>query len=397
MVTGLGALSAYGRGREALLRGLLENRIPTRPVDRFPTDRFQGRVAALYPPEVSEFLDTQVGRANDLSRRAAVVAATDAVSEAALGSEDLWGMGVCAAAVGGRDAESSGQLSANADARADSHAGALAVHVMEAIRARGLTLTFANACAAGLTALTAARDLVTLGYVEVALVVAAVSVGIYDFARFDSLRALAPDACHPFSQGRAGLILGDAAVALVVESDDRAASRGVRPLAELAGCGLACDQNGTDTAPDPDGTGLADAIRHALREAGEAPSSVDWVHTHGTGTPLNDVAEVRAVRRALGVRAATIPVISTKAGTGHALEASGLLGVAVAVGSIEMGVVPPTLGYIPRDPECDLNHSPQEPLKRPSRCVLVLAHGFGGTAAAVLVRRWESGCSSGGR
>ena len=187
-----------------------------------------------------------------------------------------------------------------------------------------------DACAAGNYALAVARDLILDGEAD-AMVVG----GVDPYSRvahtgFNRLLAVSPDLCRPFDARRRGIIPGEGAGILVLESERGARARGAAILAFLLGCGLTNDA-GHITNPDPTGAGLARAIALALAESGLAPADVDWISAHGTGTPANDLAETQGIKRAFGERARAVPVSSIKSMIGHTMGAASAL-EAVAVG-----------------------------------------------------------------
>ena len=192
-------------------------------------------------------------------------------------------------------------------------------------------------------------------------------------------------ACRPFDATRNGLLMGEGAVILVLESLSFARQRGARPLAEVLGYGATADAFHI-SAPSEEGTGAAKAIQRALRKAGLGPDDIDYIHAHGTGTLLNDRLETLAVKRAFGERAYRLPISSTKAMTGHMMGAAGAMGAAVAVMSILHKSVPPTINLNTPDPECDLDYVPNQARKVPVQTALVNAFGFGGHNAVLVIR-----------
>ncbi len=212
-------------------------------------------------------------------------------------------------------------------------------------------------------------------------------------AAFSQMQALTknPDpstASRPFDARRDGFVLGEGGAALVLEESSRAEARGARIYAEVAGYGASADAYHV-TAPQPEGLGAVQAIEMALESAGEAPDAVDYVNAHGTSTPLNDLAETRAIKKALGDHADRVAVSSTKSMTGHMLGAAGAVEAGILALTISRGVVPPTINYEHKDPECDLDYVPNEARKMEVRLGLSDSFGFGGQNAVLAFRRWE--------
>ena len=173
---------------------------------------------------------------------------------------------------------------------------------------------------------------------------------------------------------------------LVLEDADRAAARGARIYAEIAGYG-ASDDAYHITAPDPEGSGAALAIRSALSDASEDASAVDYINAHGTSTPLNDAGETVAIKSTLGEQAGRVAISSTKSMTGHMLGAAGAVEAAVSALVISRGKIPPTIHYEFEDPACDLDYVPNVARDAEVRLALSNSFGFGGQNAVIAIRR----------
>jgi 3-oxoacyl-[acyl-carrier-protein] synthase II len=211
-------------------------------------------------------------------------------------------------------------------------------------------------------------------------------------AAFSQMTALTKNAdpetaSRPFDQERNGFVLSEGGCALILESQEHAAARGVRVYAELVGYGASADAYHI-TAPDPKGLGATLAMRWALNDAGEDADSVDYVNAHGTSTQLNDAAETVAIKAALGEDVARkVAVSSTKSMTGHMLGAAGAVEGAVCALAIANGVVPPTIHYEHPDPDCDLDVVPNEAREMKVDLALSNSFGFGGQNACIALRR----------
>jgi 3-oxoacyl-[acyl-carrier-protein] synthase II len=200
------------------------------------------------------------------------------------------------------------------------------------------------------------------------------------------------EACRPFDRRRTGLVIGEGAGCAVLESEDRARARGARVYAEVAGYGASLDAFRA-TAPPPDGRGAAIAMARALADAGVAPSEVDFVNAHGTGTKRNDPAEVRAIRTVFGEHADRLAVSSVKPMMGHLLAAAAGVAFASTVLAVERDVVPPTMNLRDPDPACDLDHVPLEARRMRVRAALNNAFAFGGQNAVLVVRKAPGGAT----
>lgn len=194
-------------------------------------------------------------------------------------------------------------------------------------------------------------------------------------------------ACRPFCNTRDGMILGEGAVVLVLETEAHATERGATILAEIAGYGLTSDAYNM-AAPDPSGKGAARAMKLAMNQAHIGNEDVDYICAHGTGTRLNDASETAAIKLALGEAAYDTSISSVKSMVGHMMGAAGTLSAATIVGAIQDGVVPPTINYVEPDPLCDLNYVPNKAVERHVDVGMCNAFGFGGQNASMVIRRF---------
>ncbi len=251
-----------------------------------------------------------------------------------------------------------------------------------------------TACAAGAHGVGEAFRMVRDGVADSAVAggteAAILPITVAGFAQAQALTKN-PDperASRPFDKHRDGFVLSEGACALVLETEEHAAARGARIYAELAGFGQSADSHHI-TAPHPEGLGAIQALEVCLQDAGEAPGAVDYINAHGTSTQLNDAAETRAIKKALGDHAYRVAVSSTKSMTGHMVGAAGAVEAAVAALTISRGVIPPTINYETPDEECDLDYVPNQAREATVRLALSNAFGFGGHNAVVALRRYE--------
>ncbi len=254
--------------------------------------------------------------------------------------------------------------------------------------AQGVSAT----CASGAIALGEGLRRIRHGYADAVLVVGMEDcLGPVNLASNANLRALAAGfedapqlASRPFDRARNGFVMSQGAGAILLESAERAASRGATPLAELAGFGASSDAH-HPTAPHPEGRGAARAVAECLDDAGVAPEQVDHVNVHGTGTPAGDAAELAALDLALGARARTVPLSATKSTTGHLLGAAGVVEAVISVQSLREQRVPPTLNLTdPEFPDFDVVTGRARAVEL--RTVLSTSFGFGGHNGAILLR-----------
>jgi 3-oxoacyl-[acyl-carrier-protein] synthase II len=382
VVTGMGVVSPLGRGVAETWAAVLSGRSGV-------TRRDDGRLVALTPDAVID------GRVRDDDGRPTV---GRAAALAAAAVHDAWTAGGDADLVVGttmgepslidtwpqEDAAADPPPAARAAELLQGAPDGLASQVADLTGVTGRVSAVGGACAAGNYALARALDDVRSGRSQVVL-----AVGVDAFSRtalmgFAKLGALAEDACRPFGHHRQGLVLGEGAACLVIESLAHARSRGAEVLAELAGAGLSCDGY-HPTSPRPDGSGAARALAAALADADVGPQHVGWVSAHGTGTPANDRAEVLALRQvfAAGRRP---PASSAKSLTGHGLGAASAVEAVLAVSALQSGTIPPTWGVGPQDPECDWDVVVDGPRELDGDVVVNQAYAFGGCNAVTVFR-----------
>ena len=363
-ITGVGVVSSIGLGKDAFFRGLAEGKSGISPVEAFDAARMgrsnggevKGFLAKdhLRPAEIR-----RMGRCSQMALAAARMAVKDAAIDPAL-------------LKGPRVAVVLGTTMGEADVLEDlDHAWIkkgvagihramvpkyggtlLPIHVARAIGAEGMTLTLPAACAAGNYAIGFASDLIRAGRADVVVTGAAEMLQELQFSGFVRLAAMAADTCRPFDLHRQGLILGEGAGLLVLESEAHAARRGASVLAEVGGHGMTCDAYHI-TRPHPEAVGSISAMRQAIERSGITPADIDFVNAHGTGTKHNDSAETKVMHDLFGER--RVPISSMKSLLGHCMGAASALEAIGCVMTLETGIYPPTIGYETPDPECDLD------------------------------------------
>lgn len=268
--------------------------------------------------------------------------------------------------------------------------------------AKGPVITSTVACASGNYAFVEALRLLRLG--EARVVIAGgtesctVPLTLASLGRMGPLSCQNDDpqhACRPFDKNRDGFVFGEGAAVMVVETEEHARQRGAHIYAEVAGGAITGDAYHI-TAPDPSGDGAARAMRLALENARMSPEEIDCIFAHGTGTPLNDAVETRAIKTVFGDHAYQLAVSATKSMVGHALGASGAISALAAVLAIRDGVIPPTINYETPDPECDLDYVPNVARQQKVSATMINGFGFGGQNVAVIVRRYTAGKTSSG-
>ncbi len=376
-VTGVGVVSSIGLGRAAFFRALEAGISGISPVASFDASQL-GR---QYAGEVQGFdardhlTHAEIRRMGRCSAMA-LAAARMAIADAELGAQEL---------VGPRTAVVLGTTMGEAQILEELipryGSTLLPIHVARAIGAQGMVMTLPAACAAGNYAIGFAADLIRAGRADIVVTGAAELLQELQFSGFVRLAAMAPERCQPFDLNRQGLLLGEGAGLLVLESEAHAARRGARPQAEVAGYGLSCDAYHI-TRPHPDATGSIAAMRAAIERSGIAPGDIDFVNAHGTGTRHNDLAEAKVVREVFGER--RVPISSMKSMLGHCMGAASALEAVGCLFTLETGVYPPTIGYETPDPECDLDVVANVARRGRSDVVVNNSLAFGGYNAVTI-------------
>jgi 3-oxoacyl-[acyl-carrier-protein] synthase II len=377
VVTGFGVRTAFGSGESALLEGVFAGRPGFRPVTRFDATPYRCRWAAE---------GAAMGRQLHVVARCAAAALEMAGLAGAPEGDvliatqgDFTGLNrFWRGALGGGPAPEPALV-------AETLPGHLADRLADHLGLKGRRLAFNSGCVASSSAIIHGCELLLAGRADLVVCGGCYVVDEEFFAKFDSGRALATEPwLRAFSTDRRGLLLGDGAAVVVLERRDRAAGRGARALAAVAGWGTASDAHHV-CQPHPDGAGLAAAMRAALRRAGRGPADVGYLNAHGTGTRLNDVAEARAVRTVFGRHAGRLPVSSTKSSTGHTLEAAGAVEAVISLLALRHGRLPPTVGCTTPDPECDLDLVLGEARPAAVDHAMTVNSAFGGMNTAILL------------
>ncbi len=396
VVTGLGALTPLGTDAPTLWSGLLAGRSGIGPITRFDPVafkvRFGGEVRGFDPEAL---FGARTARRLDRFGQFGLAAALEAVRDAGLDfarevpercsvvlGTGVGGMGVFEDECGRYQTSGPARTNPFLVPRMMPNAAAAAISIHFGLT--GPCFSTSSACASAADAIATAASLIRLRRVDVAIAggaeAALTPVGLAGFcaARSLSERNDAPErASRPFDAGRDGFVLGEGAGVLVLEDYDHARRRGATVYCELLGCGQSADAHHI-TAPHPDGTGAAAAIRQALYDAALNPEEIDYLNAHATSTELGDAAEVHALHLAFGPHAGRLPVSSTKSMIGHLCGASGGVAAVVAALTIRDGVIHPTINFETPDPACDLDCVPNNARETNVRRVAINSFGFGG-------------------
>jgi len=406
VVTGLGVISPLGNDVDTFWRRLVAGESGVGEITRFDHTDFKVHIAAEvkdFDPE--EYIDKRQVRRLDLFSRYAVAAAKNAAADAELdvaAEPDRVGA-VIGSGVGGLQTLQS-EIEKLIEKGPDRTNPLLvpmmipnmgAAHVSLELGSRGPLSATCTACAAGSDAIGYAARLIRHGDADVMFAggseapISMVGVAGFAAARALSLRNDDPaGASRPFDSGRDGFVIGEGAGCLVLESLEHAQARDAHIYAELSGAGMSSDAFHM-TLPDESGECQARAMGMALKEAGMAPSDVDYINAHGTATGAGDVAETKAIKHAFGEHATKLAVSSNKSMIGHCLGASGAIEAVATVLTIVNSLVPPTINLTDPDPDCDLDYVPLESRFQHVEVAASNSFGFGGHNVTLVFRRFD--------
>jgi 3-oxoacyl-[acyl-carrier-protein] synthase II len=400
-VTGLGPVTPIGIGKEAFWEGLRSGRSGVcRVDDRVDLDGIDVKIGApVRDFDPLAFMDAKHARRVDRSAQLALAGSSLALSDAdfARAGYDADRVAVVTGTgIGGmetfevnfREMLERGPRRVSPFFVTSLMPNALAGEISIEFGLRGVNFGVVSACASSAHAIGLAAHLVSSGLADAAVAGGAEAVLLrITFAGFARIGAVSrrndePErASRPFDLGRDGFVMGEGAGFVILEDYDRAAARGARIYAELAGCGMTGDAFHI-TSPAEDGDGARRAIELALGQAGIDPSDVDYINAHGTSTEPNDRIETAAIKRALGPAAARVKISSTKSQIGHLLGAAGGVEAIATLLSMEHSFIPATKNYEVPDPQCDLDYTPI-PIALPIRVALSNSFGFGGQNAVL--------------
>jgi nodulation protein E len=399
VITGLGTVSPVGLTTQSYWTALTAGQSGFAPPTMLALDRVNTKIVA----EVKGFVPTDHFESRQLSlldrvSQFAVVAAREAIAQSGLSFRDGLGertAAIVGSGIGGQSTqdesfkriygENAVRVNPLIIPRTMPNAPASQISMFFGIK--GPTYAVSTACASATHSIGQAFHLVRSGAVTCAVTGGAeAQITTGTVKAWEAMRILAPDTCRPFSRERKGMVLGEGAAILVLETLDHAAARGADVLGEILGFGMSADA-GDLTAPDPDG--MVRAMTAALADAGLAGVAIDYVNAHGTGTTANDATETAALHKAFGAHAARLAISSTKSMVGHALGAAGALEAVAAVMALRDGVAPPTMNYLGPDNACDLDYVPNEARRLPLHTALSNSFAFGGLNAVLAFRRFE--------
>ncbi len=410
VVTAMGAITPIGNDAETFWANLLAGVSGGGPITTFDTTHHDVKIAA----EVKDFdptatMDRKMARRMSRFIHFGVAAATEAIERSGIDfstwtPEQRDRVGVVLNTGGGGMEQvvegarvlfdrGPGQVSPFAIPAVSGSMAAAQVSMKYGLT--GPVITQVAACASGVIAFQDALRLIASDECDVVIAGGSEAPLLpMAFAALGNMGALSKrnddpaGASRPFDRTRDGFVFGEGAGVFVVESAAHAIARGATILAEIAGASLTADAFHI-SAPEPTGRGAARAMGNAMRHAGIGPTDVDYLVAHGTSTALNDVTETKAIKRAFGERAASLPISSPKSMVGHMLGAAGSIAGIAAIGAIRDGWIAPTINYREPDPECDLDYTPNVKRKLRVDTAMINGFGFGGQNAVAIFRRFE--------
>lgn len=404
VVTGLGVVSPVGSDMETAWNNLISGYNGIGPITYFDTTNYKAKLGAQVQGfDPMQYMDRSETLRSDKFAQYAMGAAVQAVEESGvIGTLPPERVAVYfGSGIGGLNTVST-EIS-KLESRGPHRVSPLCVPMMIANMAAGMiairyncqgaALPAVTACASGSNAIGEALRVIRHGYADAVITGGAeasiVPVGIAGFINMKALSvAEDPNAASlPFDARRGGFVIGEGAAALVLEEYEHAKARGAKIYGELCGYGSTCDAYHI-TAPHPEALGGARAMEQALTEAGYNGTESVYINAHGTGTPLNDAGETKAIKKAMGEEQARKALISsTKSMTGHMLGAAGAIEAIVCLKTLETGVVPPTINLLEPDPACDLNYVPNTAVQADIDLCISNSLGFGGHNASLAFRR----------
>jgi 3-oxoacyl-[acyl-carrier-protein] synthase II len=410
VVTGLGALTPIGNSIQEYWDGLINGKSGAAPITYYDTEKHKTKFACEVKNfNIEDYMDRKESRRLDKFSHYAIASSDEAIKDAGITNDNvnknrvgvIWGAGI-----GGLEtfqeevlyyAKGDGTPKFNPFFIPKMIADIAPAHISMRNGFMGPNYTTVSACASSANAMIDAFNYIRLGMCDVIITGGSeAAVTIAGMGGFNSMHALStrnesPEtASRPFDANRDGFVLGEGSGAIILEEYEHAKARGAKIYCEIGGGGMSSDAYHL-TAPHPEGIGVIAVMENTLRDAGMAPEMVDHINTHGTSTPLGDVAELKAISHVFGNHAKNININSTKSMTGHLLGAAGAVEAIAVILAIKYGIVPPTINHTVVDENIDpsLNLTLNVPQKRDIKVAMSNTFGFGGHNACVLFKKLE--------
>jgi 3-oxoacyl-[acyl-carrier-protein] synthase II len=411
VVTGIGTLTPIGNNLASYWENLINGVSGADMITQFDASKFKTRFACeIKGFDPVEFMDRKEARKLDRFAQIALVASDQAVTDAGITKDnvdhDRVGV-IFASGIGGLTTfteEVTNFVQGDGTPRfnpffipkmiLDIAAGQISMkHGF-----RGPNFAVVSACASSTNAIVTAMDNIKLGKADIIVTGGAESViGIAGMGGFNAMKAMSErnddpkTASRPYDKDRDGFIMGEASGVLILEELEHAQKRGAKIYCEIVGGGATADAYHL-TAPHPDGLGAKNVMIAALKDAEMQPSDIDYINTHGTSTPLGDIAETKAITAVFGEHAYNLNISSTKSMTGHCLGAAGVIEAIACIQAVVHDIIPPTINHFTDDPELDqgLNFTFNTAQKRTVNAALSNTFGFGGHNACVIVKKYKA-------
>lgn len=406
VITGMGAISALGHNVQDTWNGMIAGQSGAARLTEYDPSDLPTQIACTikdFQPE--KLLGAREARRFGRLTQLAIVASEEAIADAAidLSKEDPTRLGIEIGSAFGalniveeesRKVHNHGPRALNIILAPSVLVTTTPCHLAIRYGVQGPVNSPVVACATGVYSVGEAARRIRMGEADVVLtggtdsyLTPLIMVAFSRLGAMSTRNDTPTTACRPFDNERDGMIIGEGAMIMVMESLAHAQQRGATILAEVGDMGFTADAHNM-AAPDPEGNGAARAIHMALAKSGLEPSAVDYVAAHGTATRLNDSSETKAIKKVLGEHAFRVPISSIKPMIGHAMGAAGAFGAYTIVQAIRTGWVPPTLNYSVPDPECDLDYVPNVARQVKVDIGITNAFGFGGQNASLVIKRF---------
>lgn len=398
IVTGLGVVSSIGIGKDAFWDGLIQGKSGISKVSSFDTSNYfshlGGEVKDFKPEDfISKKKTKIIGRASQL----AIAATRLALEDAHLNKKELaqFKTSVCLGTTMGESQRleeinkawiKEGLEKVKEQLVFQYPTNTIPSNVAIEFGLTGRNRIFTTACAAGNYAIGYGYDLLQLDKADIVIVGGADAFSHVAYTGFNQFSLLAPEKCQPFDKNRKGMVVGEGAGILVLESLRSALKRGVKIYAEVLGYGLSCD---AFHMTNPQVDGVANCMRKALKSANLMPEDIDYINAHGTGTLNNDKTECAAIKEVFGARYKDIPVSSIKSMLGHTMGAASAIEAIACCLTVENDIIPPTINYETKDPDCDIDCVPNKARKQKINIVLNNGFAFGGNNCCLVLKKFK--------
>ena len=398
VITGIGAVTSIGIGKDDFWKNLIAGTSGIGEVERFDTSKFTlkraGEIKGFNPDDfIPKNVSKKIGRGSQLTIAATKLALED--GKLNIGKNEARDIGIIIGTTMGESPSievidrfwaEKGEDDVYASSVAKFPVNNLSDNAGYFFDFSGDNCVIPTACAAGNYSIGYAFDLIRTGRRDVILAGGADPLSRLAFTGFNRLFAMAPEKCQPFDKNRKGMIVGEGAAVLIVESLENAEKRNAKIYAEILGYGLSCDAFNMTI---PSEKGIRKVMEKGIRNSGIKKEDVDYISAHGTGTGPNDKAETRAMKDVFGDLAKDIPVSSIKSMLGHTMGTASALEAATCCLAIQNSIIPPTINYETPDPECDLDYVPNKSREKEVNIALNNSYAFGGNNACLVLRKYE--------